>query len=79
MQKHIENSEVFTIFSEPLNLPNLPNEGQKIVSLLESKKKLKLCDKTMRIECSNKHIKKLLKIIEFKNQLKRFCILCTTL
>ena len=34
----MENSQVSTRIVEPLNLPNLPDEGQRIVSLLESKK-----------------------------------------
>ena len=36
--KNMENQEVSTRVVEPLNLPNLPNEGQRIVSLLESGK-----------------------------------------
>ena len=36
--KNMENPEVSTRIVEPLNLPNLPNEGQRIISLLESKK-----------------------------------------
>ena len=36
--KNMENQEVSTRVVEPLNLPNLQNEGQRIVSLLESKK-----------------------------------------
>ena len=36
--KNMENQEVSTRVVESLNLPNLPWEGQRIVSLLESKK-----------------------------------------
>ena len=36
--KNMENSQVSTRIVEPLNLPNLPDEGQRIISLLESKK-----------------------------------------
>ena len=36
--KNMENQNVSTRVVEPLNLPNLPNEGERIISLLESKK-----------------------------------------